>query len=195
MVFYLPSTLQPNVIIRCMHNLIKKLILISLFQAKPQDLPTSRQLAIASGFVLALIGALGGNISLDENISTGTMTIFSFIQIIALGALTWLILQKKQLTERWYQSVTALFGTQTLLTLLTMPMISWHLRIAGSLVFDEKLVITVPLLTAGILALWAYAVAIYIVRITLETTLSSAFFLTIFVFVASNVIALTLTPR
>ncbi|MDH3693385.1 MAG: hypothetical protein OER96_02295 [Gammaproteobacteria bacterium] len=178
-----------------MHNLIKILIHICLFRAKPQDLPTSQQLAIVSGFMLALIGAFGGNISLDDNISAGTMTIFSFIQVVVLGALIWLILQKKQLAERWYQAVTAMFGTQTLLTLLTMPMINWHLRIAGSLVFDEKLVITIPLLTAGILAVWAYAVAIYIVRITLETTLSSAFFLTIFIFIASNVIALTLTPR
>ncbi len=178
-----------------MHNLINILIRICLFQAKPQDLPTAQQLAIASGVVLALIGAFGGNISLDENIDTGSMTLFSFAHVITLGALVWLVLHNKGLAERWYQSITALYGTQALLTLLTMPMISWHARLAGGLVFDENFTPSLPLFVAAMLAFWSFAVAIYILRITFETTWPRALALTISLFIVSNIIPSILVPR
>ncbi len=178
-----------------MPTLINLFIRICLFRAKPQDLPTSQSLLLLSGFALALSGIFGGAVRIGEEISRSSTMMFVLAQVATLGLLVWLILRSKKLTERWYQSVTALYGTQALLTLLTIPMKSWHIRIAGGFIIDNKLTVSLPFILSSLIEFWAFVVAIYIIRLTLETTRLTSFFLTLSIVFASTIIPNMLIPR
>ncbi len=151
---------------------IKTLILICLFRAGPQDLPSSRELlvgCIAAAFAVLFIGysllAVGGN------------TFLLAASNAALIGIGWLIvLQLGRKMQRWHQSACAIYGTTALLNLVSLPIITSGLNAAeiGSGEISQNLRIV-------IFGLWAWEIAVTarIARATLEIRMGLAVIISI----------------
>ena len=95
---------------------------ICLLQLRPQDLPASGFLVGFSVGLYVLINTIGAALTL------GPMTAIvatAFHTALLLG-LTYLILWARELTPRYNQTVSALAGSNVVLTFIALPMLIWQ---------------------------------------------------------------------
>ncbi len=100
-----------------MSELIARLASIALLRQGPQDLPAGRATLL---FTIALYVAVTAfNLQRGESHPAPVLVL-----VLAVGLpliLVWIVLRLKQFTARWEQTLTALFGTSALLSILTLP--------------------------------------------------------------------------
>jgi hypothetical protein len=161
--------------------LILPFVNLLLFRAGPQDVPASKsalKIVIAACFITDVMGAVGLlGLPLSAMLSAG--------QIALYGGFVYLLLKINKKTERWLQTLTALFGALTLINLASYPFIQ-----NLNLISDGQLVLTPGLLIVAVLQLWFFIVMARILRDANEITLGRAILLT---FLIINLIPLVLS--
>jgi len=161
--------------------LIQPFINLLMFRAGPQDVPASNtvlKVTILACFITDVIGAIGLlGLTLAAVLSTG--------QIVLYAGFIYLLLKINSKTERWLQTLTALFGTLALINLASYPFIQ-----NLNLISEGQLVLTPGILIVAALQLWFFIVMARILRDAIEITLGRAMLLT---FLIINIVPLVLS--
>ena len=140
--------------------LLRRLVDIALLRAGPQDLPYSTQLLGLCAAAAALATFLG-----MARFSADSGAILPVVVLIGFNfAFLYAVLNIRRLLPRLVQTATALFGVDTLITVLALPLIGMARPEGGS-----------PLTTIAIagLLIWNLAAVAHILRQALDTTMAA----------------------
>ena len=119
---------------------------------RPQDLPASRAVVAALALVSVLTGYLVDRAHDDETLRL----FFALTQTLLLGAWVWLALYVRGYPDRWYQTMSALYGSALFLNLVTWPLFSWlEATQSGT---------PLPLFFALVMTLWFLAIMTLVLR-------------------------------
>ena len=144
------------------HAILKAFFDICCFRMNPQDLPKSNVLLSLSilGYMLAsaLLALLSAQ--LVNAILAG------IIEVLLVMLFTYGLLQIRNKTERWSQTITALAGTGIVLSLIALP-----LYYLGSSQGGAGTIQNVGLFLLIILIFWNIAIMAHIFRHALQTTI------------------------
>jgi hypothetical protein len=137
----------------------------------PQDLPTSQNLLIISGFLLIVTAMIG------DQMNTGftSRLVFAVTQVVILTATVWIILSINKKAERAIQTLTAFYGTSVLMQLVVWPFRTWLLSMGE----DAQQQASLPLLAVIALAVWSFVVMVHIYRNALDTSRGKAILISI----------------
>lgn len=164
-----------------MFALIQPFINLLLFRASPQDIPASSRAlkyVILACFLTDIIGAVS---LLGLNLAS----ILSAGQIVLYSSFIYLLLKINQKTERWLQTLTALFGVLALINIASYPFIQ-----NLDLFSEGKLVLSSGVLIVAALQLWFFIIMARILRDAVEVTMGRAILLT---FLIINIVPLVLS--
>jgi len=100
-----------------MGPLFSRLIDIVLLRRGPQDLPAGRSVLLACLTLYVLIAALSLNIGRTPENPTAVLVLACALPMV----LVWIVLRLRDRISRWEQTLSALFGTSALLSLVTLP--------------------------------------------------------------------------
>lgn len=179
-----------------MTRLIKSFVDICLFRGKPQDLPGNTSLVL----ITALIGVL------TKTMLDGSKEPFSAIfpvagtHVIVFGAVVWVTLRIGGFAERWNQTISALYGTDSLVRLIGWPILSWFYGVKESadVTIDAQSglppELMAPLMLLGVFAFWTIAIMTFVLRHALEKTVGVSLMITLACQLASTVIVYWLFP-
>jgi len=162
-----------------MTDLIFRLAGLLLLRRGPQDLPPGWPALFFS--IAAYVAVTAFNLSRGDGHPTPVAVI-----TLAVGlplTLTWIVLKIRQRTGRWVQTLTALFGSNALLSVLTLP----FSLAAGS---EPNMGLALILLTSFF---WSFAVDAHIWRHALEISFAAALVVTMLLFVISLFVITSLT--
>jgi hypothetical protein len=151
--------------------LLQRLIGIILLRQGPQDLPPGPSVLLAALAFYMLTAAL----SLSMGSTAGSPTT---ILLLATGLpmlLTWIVLRLNARVGRWEQTLSALYGTSALLSLLSLP-----LNMQAGTEPPPPLV-----LLSLVIFLWSFAVDAHIWRNALETSFATGLAVAMVMFVVS----------
>ena len=137
----------------------------------PQDLPTSQNLFIISGFLLIVTAMLGDQMNADFT----SKLAFAVTQVIILTATVWIILTINKKAERAIQTLTAFYGTSVLMQLVVWPFRTWLLTTGE----EAQQQLSLPLLAVIALAVWSFVVMVHIYRNALDTSRGKAILISI----------------
>ncbi len=139
-------------------TILKLFLDLCLFQAKPQDLPSSYNLVAAT-----TLAAVATNILTQHAHGQGSQVIaVSVAQVVIFGFAIWLVLRLKQKSERFPQTVSAILGASALLQLAAWPIVGWLFRVKDTP--DAG----IPMLLLFALSIWVLAVAVHVIKQALE---------------------------
>jgi len=162
-----------------MTDLIIRLAGLLLLRRGPQDLPAGWPALLFT--ILAYLGVTAFNLGRGEGHPAPVA-----VMMLAVGLplmLSWIVLKIRQRTERWTQTLTALFGSNALLSIVTLP----FSLAAGS---DPNTGLALVLLTSFF---WSFAVDAHIWRHALEISFAAALVVTMMLFVISLFVITSLT--
>ena len=100
-----------------MSSLFPPLIDIVLLRRGPQDMPAGRSALLACLFFYVLIAAISLNIGRRPENPTAVLVLAAGLPLV----LVWIVLKLRDRIERWEQTLSALYGTSALLSLITLP--------------------------------------------------------------------------
>ena len=150
-------------------NVLKLLLDLCLFQAKPQDLPYNNTLVAA-----ATVAAIITNILTHHADGQIPMVIaMSTVQVVVFGFAIWMVLRWKLKVERFRQTITAIFGTSALLQLVAWPVVSWLHQV------KESPDASMPMTLLFALSIWVLAIAVYVMKHALELGTGLSFLVTV----------------
>ena len=164
-----------------MYALIEPFLKLLLFRAGPQDVPPLMpvfKIAIFSCFLTDVLGAM-------KTLGPGMSVFLSAGQIALLAGCVYLLLKFNQKSERWLQTLTAIFGTLAIINLASYPFIQNLQLLKGG-----QLVLTPGIMFVGILQLWFFVTMSRILRDALETRMSRA---VLFTFLIINFVPIILS--
>ena len=164
-----------------MQALILTVARICLFRAKPQDLPYSP--ALLGITVIATIGLF--SVRNSQIIDTNNIFAFSIAQVALLGAGLWVLLALFSKRERWIQAATALFGSASLVLVAVMPFLMSSPQIDLETVTLTTLIIVIS-------SFWYFAVIVFIIRETLEVSVSMALVISLVLELSFTIVLLRL---
>ncbi len=152
------------------------LIQICLFKAKPQDLPTSRNLV----FALAVL-SVAVNLTFNQPGQRffESMTIAT-AQVVLFGFTVWLVLKIRSRTGRWIQTITAVYGTTAIIRLLSWPFASIifaAMSVESQAAFPPSFIFSALAFFA--LGIWSLVILVMIFREAMEVSKLVSFFLTV----------------
>ena len=151
-----------------MFPIIKTWVEISLLSGKPQDLPASKAL-------LALIAMVevAASFSVDTaHPHPGVRLAAALTQSAFLAGTVWAALSWRRHPERWLQTLTALYGSGVIVTL-----VAWAALRGLNVSQDAQ---SGPfILVAWVITLWALAIMSRVLRTALEVPLGTAILITI----------------
>ena len=163
------------------HAIFKAFFDICCFRLNPQDLPKSNVLLTLS--ILGYMLASGLLALLSTQLVNATLA--GIIEVLLVMLFTYGLLQIRNKTERWSQTVTALSGTGIVLSMIALP-----LYYLGSNPDQAGAIQTVGLLLLIILIIWNIAIMAHIFRHALQTTIGLGVVIAItYIWVISNFIA------
>lgn len=142
-----------------MLDLLTRLAFIVALRLGPQDLPVGNRVLLAC---LGLYALVTGISLIDSSREIHPALLLSIALAVPL-ALSWIVLKSRGLTARWEQTVSALFGSSAVLSILTLPL---------NLLSGEQ----PPALLAFVLLLvffWSFAVDAHIWRHALNVAYST----------------------
>lgn len=154
-----------------MNSIILLFVDLIRLRRGPQDLPASQNLLIATGIMLVVTAVLGDHINSDF---TGRL-VFALTQVAILTVTVWIVLSLNQKTERAVQTLTAFYGTSTLIQLVVWPFRSWLLSLGE----EAQEQASVPLFVVVLLAIWSFVVMVHIYRHALDTSRGKAILVSI----------------
>ncbi len=167
--------------------LLNAFLNICLFRKNPQDLPKSNILLCLSvaGYMLAsTLLAL-----LSEQLTDATMA--GIIEAMLVMLFTYGLLQIRNKTERWSQTVTALSGTGIIISLIAFPL--YYLGSTGS---QEGVSQSIGLLLLVVLIIWNIAIMAHIFRHALQTTIGFGIAIAVsYIWIISSFIAILFPPQ
>jgi hypothetical protein len=150
-------------------NVLKLLLDLCLFQAKPQDLPSNGTLVVT-----ATVAAIATNILTHRADGQIPMVVaMSTAQVVVFGFAIWMVLRWKSRVERFRQTVTAIFGTSALLQLVAWPVVGWLHQV------QESADASMPMTLLFALSIWVLAIAVYVMKNALELGTGVSFLITI----------------
>lgn len=149
-----------------MISFIQPFINLLLFRAGPQDMPASQstlKLVLISCFIADMLGAVK---SVDMSLSVLVLTA---IKVILLGGFIYILLNLFKKPERWLQTLSAVYGAQTLIHLASLPfMHKIQLLENGQLIISDKMLIVAAL------QMWLFVVIASILKGALEIKMARA---------------------
>ena len=162
------------------------LLFIDLIRLRrgPQDLPSSQNLLIITGFLLIVTAILGDHMNDDF---AGRL-IFALTQVAILTITVWIILALNRKSERAVQTLTAFYGTSVIIQLVVWPFRSWLLSMSE----EAQQQATLPLLAVIALAVWSFVVMVHIYRNALDASRGKAILISIITQVIIGMSMLTL---
>lgn len=165
-----------------MFEIIKLFFKICLLNKAPQDIPYSVWFFRITVAVNALISFL------IMYISTGWWPALQQVSvgIVLIITITWIILLLASKTTRFYQTVTALFGTDALINLLAIPALA---TIATGRAPDISNLVLIGLMV------WHWLVSGHIFRHALSANLLFGLGVAMLYIISSNWVMLTLFPQ
>ncbi len=150
-------------------NVLKLLLDLCLFQAKPQDLPANSTLVAATTIAAIVTNILThraeGQIPLVVAMSTA--------QVVVFGFAIWIVLRWKSRVERFRQTITAIFGTSALLQLVAWPVVGWLYQV------QESPDASMPMTLLFALSIWVLAIAVYVMKHALDFGAGVSFLITV----------------
>ena len=142
-----------------MFNLIKSLFDICQLKKAPQDLPHSINLLKIVLIANLLVNFLQSNLS----IYWFSALLIAVVGVLLIGGFSWISLFFSRKMPRFYQTTTALLGTDTLIGVFMLPVIAtMSLGQGGTLAF----------LVMISLIIWYWIITGHIMRNALEESLS-----------------------
>lgn len=161
-----------------MLKLLSRLTAIVMLHQGPQDLPAGRSLLPTCLILYLLVTTVSlGAGQRPENLSL-VLTLAALVPL----ALSWIVLKLVNRLARWEQTVSALFGTSALISLLSLPL---------SLMIEAQ---QTPMLALMLLAtlFWSLAVNAHIWRNALDRGFATGLALAVILFVATLFVINTL---
>jgi len=160
---------------------------ICLFRKNPQDLPKSNVLLCLSvaGYMLAsTLLAL-----LSEQLTDATMA--GIIEAMLVMLFTYGLLQIRNKTERWSQTVTALSGAGIIISLIAFPL--YYLSTTDN---QEGISQSIGLLLLIVLIIWNIAIMAHIFRHALQTTIGFGIAIAVsYIWIISSFITILFPPQ
>lgn len=154
-----------------MFNLLTRLGAIIMLRLGPQDLPAGRATVLICIALYVMVTAI--SLGLRETDASPVLVLLVAVAIPLIAAR--LLLMWRKHSERYEQTLSALFGTSALLSAITMPLAQ-----AGG---------TQPPVPVALMLLliffWSFAVDAHIWRHALEIAFSSALALSVILFAVS----------
>lgn len=98
-------------------NFLKNILDICLLRGRVQDLPTSTQLLVVTGFASVVVNTL----SMPEQNLGIAQLLFVALQPVLFGAVIFALLRLRGFPERWVQTMTALYAVDAVFSLLKLP--------------------------------------------------------------------------
>ena len=142
-----------------MSHLFSRLISIIALRQGPQDLPAGRSVVLGMLAFYVLIAALSLNLGRTPESPTAVLLLATGLPLV----LVWIVLRLKDRVSRWEQTVSALYGTSALLSLISLPLnLDPGAEPAPGLVLISLL-----------LFLWSFAVDAHIWRNALDTSFAA----------------------
>lgn len=151
-----------------MNNLAKLFIDLCLFRAKPQDLPASYTLVFLTGILNISTTLAVLRLITDYNIDQ--TLILSIALIVVFGFVLWVVLKSKGVVERWVQTISALYGTRTILLSIEWLLIpaTPHAKTIAELVSNIGIT---SLIAVSIIDIWIFAILTVILRHAIQTSI------------------------
>lgn len=162
--------------------IINAFIDICLFRTGPQHLPASRPLL----GIIVVCNLLAGTLMLKVSTPVAQAFMMAAVDTVLLFILANVALQLRRHTERLLQTLTALIGTSTLMSLIAWPVSAWFnsATAAGS---DAGL----PSLIILLMLFWNIGIIGHILRHALGISLASGIGLSVlYVFLAIYISAM-----
>jgi hypothetical protein len=153
-------------------NLITRFLDICFLKAGPQDLPNSTWLmkfSLVVYFALAVISQL-----LEYSLSMSLVA--AIAELILMMLIVAILLQLRGYSERFNQTVTAMAGTGTIISLIALPLVNLASGISPDQMTFTDNVIMVLIMTV---LLWSLMVTAHIFRNALEIKAGLAVALTV----------------
>jgi hypothetical protein len=153
-------------------NLITRFLDICFLKAGPQDLPNSTWLmkfSLVVYFALAVISQL-----LEYSLSMSLVA--AIAELILMMLIVAILLQLRGYSERFNQTVTAMAGTGTIISLIALPLVNLASGISPDQMTFTDNVIMVLIMTV---LLWSLMVTAHIFRNALEIKVGLAVALTV----------------
>jgi hypothetical protein len=168
--------------------LLKLFVDICLFQAKPQDIPAARALV----WITALAAVLS-NLRSTENLAVSLLV--ATVQILIIGLLVYSALRSRGLLNRWDQTISALYGANALINLVSIPVVGWMMRVK-----DAPEQATWPALLGLAITVWFIAIMAHILRHALDLRTGASVILSIGLFAIMSMstlvlLSLLMTPQ
>lgn len=146
-----------------MFAIIKTWVEISLLSGKPQDLPASKVLL----GIIALV-EIAASFSVDTaHPHPGVRLAAASAQSAFLAGTVWAALSWRRHPERWLQTMTALYGSGVIVTL-----VAWTALRGLNVPQDTQSGLFI--LIAWVITLWALAITSRVLRTALEVSLGTA---------------------
>jgi len=159
-----------------MFRIVNAFVDICLFRAGPQHLPTSRVLLGA----VVVANLLAGTLMLRVSNPAGQSILMAVLDTALLFMLANIILQIYSHPERFLQTLSALFGTSALMSLIAWPVSSWfHTTSAtgGDVVLPSIIIL--------LLLFWNVGIIGHVLRHALSISLARGIALSVlYVFIA-----------
>ena len=139
--------------------LLHQLINIVFLRQGPQDLPPGRSVLLATLCFYVLIAALSLNMGHTPDSPTAVLVLAATLPLL----LAWIVLKLKNRVGRWEQTLSALYGTSALLSMITLP-----------LNIDASSEPATPVVLISLLVfLWSFAVDTHIWRNALDLSFAA----------------------
>jgi len=100
-------------------NTLSLFLNLFVLRAKPQDLPSSRQLLALTAVLCMVVDFL----ALPDHDPLIGHVLLVGTRPLLYGVVAWLLLKQRHYEERWTQTATALFGALAILSLLRLPLL------------------------------------------------------------------------
>ena len=154
-----------------MSSLLARLIDIVLLRSGPQDLPAGHSVLLACLSFYVLIAALSLNIGRTLENPTAVLLLATGLPLV----LVWIVLKLRRRASRWEQTLSALFGTSALLSMITLPFN-----------FDTGGEPAAPVIIISLLVFfWSFVVDAHIWRHALDTSFAAGLAVAMLLFVLS----------
>jgi hypothetical protein len=142
---------------------------LCLIQKGPRDVPDS---SVLLKFVFCLY-FLAGSVLLSSSLTLSEALMQSFIETLLLGVFVYLLVNFFAVKNRFNQSITAVYGSGALMTIVSVPFIFW----TASLV-DNNSPTGVVGLIVFLIVCWSFIVMANIIRETIQKSFSVSLLLT-----------------
>jgi hypothetical protein len=164
-----------------MSEFVSRLLGVMMLKNGPQDLPAGTGPLLAATMLYAAATGLSISIGEGPDNPAGILLLAVALPLV----MTRIVLSLRKRPARWIQTVTALFGTSGLLSLLSLPL---------ALSAEGASASPAPILTIASLVLffWSFAIDGHIWRHALDTSFAAGLAVAVVLFAVSMYVITTL---